>query len=109
MAEADTRLRVYSARRPYGGWLWAYEIYAPARPPGRQVIVGVAWYATWRSALARGSAELRRRLRGLHGPALALTDTSPGAGASGGTPEAQEGSCGPVHISEWLEQEASDG
>lgn len=55
---ATLKLRVYSARHPHGTWSWGYEIYNPAWPVERQVIIGAAWFDTWQRALNTGLAAL---------------------------------------------------
>lgn len=57
------RLRIIPKRHLYGHFVYAYEVYDPARPEGHQIITMCGWLPSWDAARIRGLAALRDRAR----------------------------------------------
>lgn len=58
MTGTDLRIRLRSARHPYGRLVWAYEVYDPTGRPGMQVRADGGWFPSWDAARWRALAAL---------------------------------------------------
>lgn len=59
--ECAYRVRLRSARHPYGHLLWAWEVYNPRWPRGRQVVASGSWQPSWDAARREGLRHLGYR------------------------------------------------